>query len=115
MAVYAQLSDCTDPALVMADRHLADADVYVDLALHERGIAPSEVILPQPALTAIAVSWANRQAAIEGSIGEDSPLLDKARQYEATAKTLVAKLNRAALGMAEPAGSGYGVVTLGRG
>jgi hypothetical protein len=114
MATYAQLADCTDPALTVEERHLDDADVYVNLALYERGITPADVVLPQPTLTAIAVAWAKRQSAVEGAIGENSPLIDKARQYETTAKTLVAKLSRAALGLAEPTGTAYGSIVLGR-
>lgn len=115
MGKYCVLSDCTDPALVMAETHLADADVYVDLQLNARGIAPDSVTLPHAALTALAVAWAKRQAAVEGAVGENSPLIDKAKQFEKTAVTLTELLSRTALGIANEPGTGFGQIVLGRG
>jgi hypothetical protein len=115
MAKYLDLSDCIDPALVVTASHLADADVYVDLQLNAKGIVPADVTLPNTTLTALAVAWAKRQAAIEGAIGENSPLIDKARQLEKTAATLAALLTREALGLANAAGVAYGQIRMDRG
>lgn len=117
MAKYATINDCVDPALTVSALNLTEADVFVDLALGNIGITPAEaatIILPNAALTAIASTWAKRLAAIEGSMGDNSLLMDKAKHYEANAKALVSQLNRAALGLFEPTGTGYGTLTLGR-
>jgi len=114
MAKYATLADCADMLVVCTAQHLQDADVFVDLALQARGIDPADLVLPNPTLTSIAVAWAKRQAAVDGANGPDSPLVDKARQYEATAKILAAKLSRPAVGLATPAGAGFGQFGLGR-
>ena len=118
MARYAQLSDCIDPTLTVSALNLAEADVYVGLALGNIGIAPAQaalLVLPNATLTAIAATWAKRLAAIEGAMGDNSLLMDKANQYKASAELLVKSLNRAALGISEPTGTGYGSLTLGRG
>lgn len=118
MAKYAQLVDCFDPSLTVSELNLAEADVYVDLALVSIGITPTvawTLVLPNAVLTAIASTWAKRLAAIEGSIGDNSLLMDKANQYKISAEMMVKCLNRTALGLAEPTGTGYGSLTLGRG
>lgn len=117
MAKYALLTDCIDPALTVSALNLAEADVYVDLALGNIGIGPAQaaaLVLPNAILTAIAAAWAKRLAAIEGSMGDNSLLMDKAREYKISAESLVKSLNRAALGLTEPTGTGYGTLTLGR-
>lgn len=117
MAKYATLGDCVDPALIVTELNLDEADVYVDLALGKIGITPEQgltISLPNAALTAIAATWAKRLAAIEGSMGDNSLLIDKAKQYQANAEMLVKQLNRPALGLSEPTGTGYGSLTLGR-
>jgi len=73
------------------------------------------VVLPQPLLTNLAASWALRLAAIEGGMGDSSPLLDKAKHYEATATALAKLVSREALGIAYATGASFGVLTLGRG
>jgi len=118
MPKYAQFADCIDPALTVSALNLTEADVYVDLALGNIGITPTQALLitlPNAALTAIAAAWAKRLAAIEGSMGDNSLLMDKARQYQTNAESLVKQLNRTALGLSEPTGTGYGSLTLGRG
>lgn len=115
MAKYATTSDAVDPALVIEERHLLKADVVVDALLHERGIDPADVTLPQALLTELAVNHACRIAAIEGAIGEDSPLIDKAKQYEKSAKLLAQTISREALGLTVEPGAGFGNVVLGRG
>jgi len=118
MAKYSTLGDCVDPSVTVSALNLGEADVYVDLALGNIGITPAQaatITLPNAALTAIASAWAKRLACIEGAIGENSPLIDKAKQYEASAKAMVIQLNRTALGLTEPTGTGYGTLTLGRG
>lgn len=118
MAKYATVNDCVDPALTVSALNLTEADVYVDLALGNIGITPAmaaTITLPNATLTAIAAAWAKRLAAIEGAMGDNTTLMDKANQYKATAELLVKQLNRTALGIAEPTGTGYGTLTLGRG
>ena len=118
MAKYAQLVDCIDPALIVTELNLDDADVYVALALSNIGVTPAQIaaiVLPNATLRAIATAWARRLACIEGSMGDNSLLMDKANQYKISAEMLVKQLNRTALGIAEPTGTGYGTLTLGRG
>jgi len=115
MAKYALLADALDPALTVEERHLDKADVFVDALLHERGIDPEAVTLPLALLTELAVAHALRLAAIEGAIGDNSPLIAKAREYEKTAALLAKSLSREALGLAVVSGAGYGNVVLGRG
>lgn len=115
MAKYATLLDCADPAVTVTDQNLNDADVYVDLQLNARGFAVASIVLPNTTLTTIAVTWAKRLAAIEGAIGEKSPLIEKAVQLEKTAKTLVALLTRESLGLTNDTGAAFGQFTIGRG
>ena len=87
-AKYAALVDCVDPALTVSALNLTEADVYVDLALGAIGITPTEaagITLPNAALKAIAAAWAKHLAAIEGAMGDNSLLMDKAKQYKASA------------------------------
>lgn len=117
MAKYATLADCNDPALMVSALNLTEADVYVDLALGAIGITPAEaatLTLPNATLTAIAAAWAKHLAAIEGSMGDNSLLIDKADRYKRSADALAKQLNRAALGLTEPTGTGYGTLTIGR-
>jgi len=115
---YAQLTDCTDPALAVTDLHMNDADAYVDLSLANMGInatLAATITLPNPHLKAIAVAWANHLAAVAGSMGDNLVLKDKAEKYKDMAELLVKKLTRPALGLSEPAGAGFGQISLGRG
>lgn len=115
---YLQAADCDDPALVVSAKQLNEADAYVDLALANMGINATEaatIILPNPHLNAIAVAWAQHLASVAGSMGDNSLLRDKADQYKGIAKELVRQLTRTALGLSQPAGSGFGFVNLGRG
>lgn len=117
MAKYCTLADCADPVVVVTNEHIEGADVYVDLALGTAGITPTEaaaITLPNAILKAIAVAWAKRLAAIDGSMGDNSLMIDKANQYKTSADTLAKQLNRAALGLLEPTSGGYGSITLGR-
>lgn len=104
-----------DPVLTLTEAHLQGADIYIDLGLRERGINPSDVSVPNAILAEIAINWAKRLAAIEGSLGDNSLLMDKANQYEKNAKGLIAKLSREALGIEAPAGTAFGQITIGRG
>lgn len=118
MAKYLDLilsaDQLADPSVTVTETHLAAADIFVDLSLRERGINPTDVTLPNATLTEIALNWAKRAACVEGAIGDNSPLIDKAKQYENNAKTLAGLLSRAALGIAEPTGTAFGQITLGR-
>lgn len=116
MPKYAELTDAIDPALSnLEERHLLKADVYVDAKLAEIGINPADLILPKPVLTELAAAWALRMAAIEGAMGDGSPLNDKAKQYERNAELLTKTLSREALGLSPVAGSGLGYFAVGRG
>jgi len=119
MGIYLDLitdaAALADPSITIDEQHLASADVFVNLALQERGINPADVTVPNAVLKTIAELWAKRVACVEGAIGDNSPLIDKAKQYESQAKVLVSMLNRAALGIAEPTGAAFGQINLGRG
>lgn len=115
MANYAELTDAIDPALAFEERHLTKADVFVDAALQARGIAPGDITLPNALLTELCLLYAGRIAAIEGAIGDNSPLIAKAREYEKSAALLSATLSREALGLTVASGAGFGSVILGRG
>lgn len=116
MAIYYALSPYGDPALSnLNEAHCLSADVFVDLQLRARGFDPSFITLPNAALTAIAEAWAKRLAATEGALGEDSPLIAKAREYEKTALTLVNLLTRESLGLSVVGVASFGSATLGRG
>lgn len=112
---YAQIADCADSSVTVTQKNVDDADVYVDGVLFERGINPVDVVLPSARLTTLAATWAIRLAAIEGAIGENSPLIAKAREYEKTASQLAGTLSRESLGLSVPTGAGFGNVILGRG
>ncbi|OQW74859.1 MAG: hypothetical protein BVN35_09600 [Proteobacteria bacterium ST_bin11] len=117
MAKYCTLADCADPVVAVTNEHLEGADVYVDLALGTAGISPvdaASITLPNAILKAVAVAWAKRLAAIDGSMGDNSLMIDKANQYKTSADMLAKQLNRAALGLAEPTNGGFGSITLGR-
>ena len=117
MAKYATVFDCVDPAVTVSELNLSNADVYVDLALSNIGITPATaatITLPNSTLTAIAANWALSLAAIEGAMGDNSLLMDKAKHYAKNATDLVKQLNRTALGLADPTGTSYGTLTIGR-
>lgn len=113
---YAQTTDCVDPSVTVSQVNVEEADVYVDGVLWEHGINPADVTLPNARLKTLAVTWAIRLAAIQGAIGENSPLIDKAKEYQKTADLLSKQMTRESLGLAPIAGSGgYSTVVLGRG
>jgi hypothetical protein len=112
---YVTYTALSDPALTITESHCASADVYVDAKLRERGIDPADLTLPIALLTEIAGNWAKRVAAIEGAIGDDSPLIAKAKEFEKNAALLLTGISRESLGLTVPDGAGYGNVVLGRG
>jgi hypothetical protein len=115
MAKYVNAIDLSDPSLTITEAHAEAADIDVDAALRERGIDPADLTLPIPLLTQIAGYFTKRHAANEGAIGDDSPLIDKAKAFEKDALRLLRGISRDALGLPVPAGAGYGNVILGRG
>jgi hypothetical protein len=115
MAKYSVLSAVNDPALVVTEAHLTRADAIVDSQLMALAINPADLTLPQAILTEQATCQALRIAAIEGAIGDNSPLIAKAREYEKQAAMLVGSITREGLGLNVSTGSGYGMVKLGRG
>jgi hypothetical protein len=112
---YVTYTSLSDPALTITEAHCASADVFVDAELRKRGIDPDDLTLPLSLLTEIAGNWAKRVAAIEGAIGDDSPLIAKAKEFEKNANLLASGISREALGLVVPTGAGYGNVVLGRG
>jgi hypothetical protein len=115
MATYVDAVDLSDPALTITEKHCASADVFVNAELRKRGIDPADLTLPIDLLTEIAGNWAKRVAAIDGSIGDDSPLIAKAKEFDKDARLLASSINREALGLTVPTGAGYGNVVVGRG
>lgn len=115
MAKYVNAIDLIDPSLTITEAHAASADTDVDAALWERGINPAGLTLPIAQLTQIAANFAKRHAAIEGAIGDDSPLIAKAKEFEKDALRLLGGISRESLGLTVPSGAGFGSVVLGRG
>jgi len=119
MAKYSQAVEIEDGFLTLTEQQAQAADIFIDSQLWERGIDPAVVGLPQPLLTEIARLWTKRQAAIEGAVGENSPLLDQAKQFELDALRLVNTISFSALGLSTSnitAGvTGSSSITLGRG
>ncbi len=113
MAKYVNAVDLSDPSLVIEEKHALAADVFVDGQLWQREIDPADVTLPNALLTETASNWAKREAAMQGHIGEDSPLLNKAKEFEKNALRLAGSFSRKALGIATT--GSYGSVTIGRG
>ena len=113
MSKYVTKFDISDPSLVITDAHCDEADVFVDGQLWQRMIDPAEVTLPSKLLTQIAGIWAKRQAAVDGAIGENSPLWKKAAAFEKDALQMVNSLNKKSLGISTSAI--FGSITLGRG
>jgi len=118
MAKYSDLSDVNDDAsLTIEEAHLLKADIYVDASLIARNITPSELTLPQPLLTELAVNIAFRLACIEQAVSNDrgeSPLIARAREYQKIVDMLLEGLNRQSVGLSLITGTGFGSFTLGR-
>lgn len=114
MAKYSDLTDYTDDALTMNETLLTNADTHVDSILRDRGIDPSDVTLPNELLTRLAVVVASWLASLEQAIGEDSPLMDKAKMYKQLMDELSKSISRTSLGLSYPTGSGYAAVNIGR-
>lgn len=113
---YAQISDCIDPSVTVMQAHVEESDVYVDGVLWERGINPTEITLPNARLKTLAATWAIRLASIQGAIGDNSLLIDKAKEYQKTADFLTRQITRESLELTVVVSSGgYGTVTIGRG
>lgn len=102
-------------SVTVSEANAESACVYVDLMLGERGIDPATVSLPNAVLTEIAKHWALHLACIEGALGDNSPLREKAKEYEAIANALSSRISREALGLASPVGTAFRQITLGRG
>jgi len=119
MTNYCVIADCVDPALTISQKNVDEANVLVDVLLTTASIAPSTVTLPQPLLTTIAINAAKRNACIEGGIGDNTTLIEKAKQFKTTIDMLAVGINKTALGIVEDVtvtgGGHYSSVTLGRG
>ncbi|MDP1664133.1 MAG: hypothetical protein Q8L79_03325 [Methylobacter sp.] len=112
---YAQIADCIDPSVTVTQVNVEEADVYVDGELWAHGINPDDVTLPNARLKTLAVTWAIRVAAIQGAMGDNSLLIDKAKEYQKTADLLAKQITRESLGLTVAVGAGFGSITLGRG
>lgn len=112
MAVYSNAIDLNDPTFDSTEEHCLAADDYVISKLWEREINPVDVILPSKLLTRIAGYWAKREGAIEGAIGEDSPLLRKAKEFQINADELAKTISKRSLGIETK--STFGTIKIGR-
>ena len=99
MSDYIQPSELKDPTFDVTEAHCLAADDYVNSQLWKKGIDPQEITLPSKLLSRIAGYWAKREAAIEGAIGEDSPLLRKAVEFQTNAEKLVSTIGKKSLGL----------------
>lgn len=118
MPVYAQLSDANDPLVVVEDGDLDKADQVVDTLLLQHGIQPSEVVLPHPLLTSLAVYYATYLAAVRGQATEDGVMDRKVSHYRSLYTDTAKTLSRASLGLdteGASSGGGIGSVMLERG
>ena len=113
MSNYIEPTELTDPTFDVTETHCLAADDYVNSKLWEKGINPQEVTLPSKLLSRIAGYWAKREAAIEGAIGEDSPLLRKATEFEKNAEKMANTIGKKSLGITS-AGT-FGATTVLRG
>ena len=112
MTVYCTVDDCIDTAFVTEQRHVDEGNMYVDVVLSERGIKAADITGTPALLTAIAANYAKRLAALEGAIGENSPLIDKAKQLKTTLEMLEKGVTKAAFDIVSE--SGYGAIAIGR-
>jgi len=113
MAIYAQLSDCTDPVVTVTEADLENADVAVAHGLRAKGLDPEVVTLPQAILTQAAVYWATALAATKGNVDADGVLPRKATDYNRLYKDTMAGVTREGLGLAASS-FGYGNAPLDR-
>lgn len=117
MAKYAEITDAVDYALRIEQRHIDDADIYLDAELAKRGFNPAviESYLPIQVLTRIAALMALRQACIEQAMGEDTQLQQKVEKYQMLIDQLLDSLNQQTLGLSDDDmadSEGFGSVTV---
>lgn len=118
MAIYANLSDCTDPIVTVDEADLESADRAVEAILRGKGIDPAAVVEAGALamLADLAATLAMARAANRRAVESDSPLWPKADSYRRAANEIAARLDRESLGLAA-AGSGsagYGPIPVGR-
>ena len=120
MALYAQLTDCTEPVVVVEESDLEAADRLIGALLRNKGIDPAQVtdLAGLALLRDLAVSYATADAAMRGAAdGGDSVMWAKHKAYTQRAQALAMRVDRESLGLAA-AGSGsagYASIPLGRG
>lgn len=120
MAVYAAVSDCTDPVVVVEETDLESADRLIGALLRNKGIDPADVIDPDglALLRDLAVSYATADAAMRGAAdGGESVMWTKHRSYTQRAQGLAMRIDRESLGLSETGsgGAGYASIPVGRG
>jgi len=118
MAIYAQLSDATDPLVVPEEGDMEKADQLVASTLRQQGIQPSDVPLPHPLLRDLAVYYATYLAAVRGQATEDGVMERKITHYQRLYTATQKLISRASLGLDSAngsAGGGIGSVLLERG
>lgn len=114
MGVYSIDTDYADKTFKIDARLIAIADAQVDAHLADLGIAQTDLTLPAAILTQLAVAIGSYQACIEKGIGEDTLLLEKAKQYKVMIESLKTSVTRKSLGLTEVTGAGFGFFTIGR-
>ena len=124
MALYAQLTDCTEPVVVVEESDLEAADRLIGALLRNKGIDPAQVtdLAGLALLRDLAVSYATADAAMRGAhdaeyAESNSVMWAKHKNYLLRAERLETRVDRESLGLA-PAGSGsagYASIPLGRG
>lgn len=120
MAVYAAVSDCTDPVVTVEESDLEAADRLIGALLRNKGIDPAEVVDPDglALLTDLAVSYATADAAMRGAADSGETVMwSKHRSYTQRAQGLAMRVDRESLGLAAAGsgGAGYASIPVGRG
>lgn len=99
MAKYCELTDTVDPGLVMEERHLDKAAVYLDAELRKRGFDESALTLPIAVLTEIAALMAMRLACYEQPVNENEVFNKKIEGYTVLIDSLLGSLTLESLGL----------------
>ena len=121
MAIYAELTDCTDPVVTVEETDLDAADRTVLALLRNKGIDPTLVVdadgLALLCDLAVAEATANaaRRQAVEGT--SDSAMWAKHAAYTKQSMVLSQRIDRESLGLAAvvSGSAGYGSIPVGRG
>jgi hypothetical protein len=102
MGIYSESTDYTDRTFKIDDRLIGFADAHVTAFLGEMNIIEDDLTLPISLLTQLAVAIGSHIACVEKAAGEDTLLLDKAKQYKLAAENLKSVITRKSLGLIDP-------------